>query len=362
MTEGTTSTTQNSVPSPFANAPVLPFDLSAQWFARSRSVAWHSPFFLLAATFFTLLARWRLDLFGSGELIVLSYLSDAIVFTWVFMGVAALHDPSASPLREGRLALAGRWRVLALCSLWGLPAAAVSHAMFAYAPDLIKALVLAMGSNLAGLATLLVVVMTAAYLTFLLSMLPVLAAIQAGRDVHANFKISGLWAMRALRAGHRPLAAVFVTFITGCVLAGAGLTYLYGHLPVKWLQENPGLDTVLSYWYAWPGLFVALYVFLALLHPMATDLLAAADQDLSDEIFSNDQKTQYGERHIGWVLCQFGFGMRVLAAFTVLLFVVYESIGGAADYGSGLGAAVVLFVVGKWLTSKGKARSESKKS
>jgi hypothetical protein len=241
-----------------------------------------------------------------------------------------------------------------------LPAAGVSHAIFALAPDLIKALVLVVGSNLAGLTALLLLVMAAAYATFLLSMLPVLAAIQAGRDVHANFKIAGLWALRAVRAGRRPLAVVFVTFVSGCVIAGAGLTYLYGYLPVQWLQENPGLDALLGYWYPWPGLFVALFVFLSILQPMATDLLDAADQDLSDEILGHEQKAQYGERHMGWVLRQFGFGLRVMAAFTLLMSMVYAWVGVATDFGMAFGSPVLLYALGKWLTSKGNAITENK--
>lgn len=341
----------------FANAPVLPFERGSQWFARGRSIARQSPFFLLFAALLTLLARWQLDLFGTGNLIVLSYLTDAIVFTWVFLGVAArASDPAASAWRGGHLAFKGRRWAVAVCSLWGLPAALVSHAMFMFAPELIKALVLALGSNLVGLVTLVVVLMVAAYATFLLSMLPVLAAIQAGRDAHASFKVAGLWALRALRAGLRPLAAVFATFISGCVLAGAGLTYLYGHLPVEWLQQNPGLDGLLSYWYPWPGLFVALYVFLAILQPMASDVLGAADVDLSDEIFNDAHKAELGQRHVGWLLRRAGFALRSLAALSILLSLIYGAVLGSDNASAWFVIALVLYGVGKLLTRWGNQR------
>lgn len=345
------------VRSPFANALILPFELGADWLACGQSIARKAPFFLLAATLITLLARWQLDLVGTGELIVLSFFTDAVVFTWVYMGVAARLVFAAPPLRSGYRALAGRWQVVATCGLWGMPAAAVSYAMFAYAPELVTALVLLVGSNLAGLAALLVVLLFAAYVTFLLSLLPVLSAIQCALDPHANFKVAGLWALRALRAGHRPLAVVFVTFITACVLAGAGLTYLFGHMPVQWLQDHAQIRAVLDYWYAWPGLFVALFVFLSMLHPMAFDLLAAADQDLSDEVIGHAHKALHGERHIGWVLQQFGFGLRVLAAFSFLLAVMYAAIGAADSMPSGLALAPVMYGMGKWLSSLGKAKS-----
>jgi hypothetical protein len=343
----------------FANAPVLPFERSSQWFARGRSIARQSPFVLLLAAMLTLLARWQLDLFGTGNLIVLSYLTDAIVFTWVFLGMAArATDPAASAWRGGHIALKGRRWAVAVCSLWGLPAALVSHVMFMFAPELIKALVLAVGSNLAGLVVLLVVVMAAAYATFLLSMLPVLAAIQAGRDVHASFKVAGLWALRALRAGRRPLAAVFVTFISGCVLAAAGLTYLYGHMPVAWLQQNPGLDALLSYWYPWPGLFVALYAFLAMLHPMASDMLSAADVDLSDEILSDAHKAEFGQRHVGWLLRRAGFALRSLAAMSILLGLIYGAVLGSEDASAWFVIALLLYGVGKVLTRWGNRRRD----
>lgn len=359
MSDGNAVVAHAVVRDRFANAPVLPFERGAQWFAAGRQVAWGAPFFLPLATLLTLLARWQLDLFGTGNLIVLSYLSDAIVFTWVFMGIGAQRrQPGLSPWRAGHQDLAGRWRVVAVCSLWGLPAALVSYAMFAFAPDLVKALVLLLGSNGLGLAAVLVLGLAAAYATFLLSLLPVLAAIQAGRDVHANFKIAGLWALRALRAGHRPLAVVFVSFVTGCVLAGAGLTYLYGHVPSQWLLENPGLDALLNYWYPWPGLFAALWVFLAMLHPMASDLLQAADVDLSDEILAPEHKAHFGERHVGWVLCQFGFGMRSLAALCVLLGLLYASVLGGGDFMAWMGSATLLYLGGKLLTAMGRQRRQ----
>ena len=347
----------------FANAPVLPFDQGARWFAQARRVAWQLPFFVLTATALTLLARWQLDLFGTGNLIVLSYFTDALVFTWVFLGVAGRDsDPAGSALRSGFAALRGRWWAVTVCGLWGLPAALVSHTMFAFAPELIKALVLAVGSHVAGLVALLLLVMAAAYATFLLSLLPVLAAIQAGRDPEARFKVAGLWALRALRAGRRPLAAVFVSFISGCVVAGTVLSYAYGHLSVAWLQQNPELDAVLAYWYPWPGLLVALYLFVALLHPMATDLLAAADVDLSDEILVHAHKALYGERHVGWLLRRAGFALRALAALSVLLSLMYGAVLGSDNAADWFFAAVFFYGIGQICTKWGQKRQRAQEA
>lgn len=340
---------------PFANAPVLPYELASQWFARARPIASRHAVFLLCVTGLVLLARWQLDLFGHGELIVLSYFTDAILFTWVFMGLQARDaDPAARVGAAGRHALQGRWRALALCGLWGLPAAMVSHSLFAAAPDLIKVLVLLLGNNLVGLLALLLAVVAAAYATFLLSLLPVLAAIQAGRDAQAGFRVAGLWAFRALRAGRRPLAAVFISFLVGCVLAGAVLTYAYGHIPAAvWLQY-PGLDETLGYWYPWPGLFVALYVFLALLHPMAQDMLTAADVDLSDEILATHHKDAHGERHVDWLLRWAGFALRAGAALCLLLGLLYDSVLGGNNWLEWAGSALVLYVGGKLLAFWGR--------
>lgn len=92
------------------------------------------------------------------ELIVLSYLTDAVVFTWVFFwGATRAAEFAGSALRSGYHALKGHW--------WA-----------------------------------------AAYATFPLSLLPVLAALQAGRDAHSTFKVAGLWALR-VRASARTVAA-----------------------------------------------------------------------------------------------------------------------------------------------------------
>lgn len=354
----TVMTTGGSTPqNPFANAPVLPFELSSQWFASGRSIAGTTPFSLLFAAALTLAARWQLDFWGTGQMIVLSYLTDAIIFAWFFMGLTVrLQDSSSSVLRAGRRALQGHWRRVALSSLWGLPAALASSLMFIFAPEVIKSLIVLVGSNLVGLAGLVVALLLAAYLTFLLSMLPVLAAIQSARDAHATFKVAGLWALRALRAGHRPLAAVFATFISGCIVAGATLTYLYGHLPVRWLLQTPELDALLQYWYPWPGLFVAMLVFLSILHPMATDLLGAADLDLSDEIADDAQKSAYGDRHVGWLLRRAGFVLRSLAALSLLLGLMYGLVVGSGEAAVWFGIAVVLYVVGKLCDRWGKRR------
>jgi hypothetical protein len=333
---------------PFANAPVLPFAMGHDWFMQARSVWWRHVFFLAFATLVILVARWQLDLAERGVVIVLSYLSDAVVFTWVFLGLRESEAGVAkSPFAGGRQALRGRWRKVMLSSLWGLPAALASYLVFAFAPEAIKVLVLALGVNALGVAALVLVVMAGAYVTFLLCMLPVLAGVHAARDGGAGFKVGGLWAFRALRCGWRPLLVVFVAFIVACFVAGTALTWTFGHLPAAWFTADNELMGLLGYWYPWPGLLVAMNLFMALLFPMVSDLLAAADTDLSDEIASQAQKDLEGQRFVGHVWARAALLMRTAAAASVLFGLVYGAVfNDMGQFTDWFGVAVVFYVLG----------------
>lgn len=332
----------------FANAPVLPFSLGHEWLVQSRTVWWGNVGFLLLATLAVLIARWQLDFFDGAVVIFLSYLSDAVIFTWVFLGLQRqAEEPENTAMLAGWRALKGRWRAVLLSSLWGIPAAAASYAMFYFGPQLIEALVLAVGINLLGVATLLALILLAAYATFLLCLVPVMAGVHAARDAHAGFRVGGLWAYRGLRAGWRPLSVIFVVFITGCVVAGTVLTWAVGHLPVAWFVSGGDLMEALWYWYPWPGLLLAMNLFLALLLPMLSDLLKAADTDLSDEVFSAQHKEREGQQFVRIVLRRTAFAVRTAAAFCVLFGMLYSVVlGDMQQLLDWLGIAFALYLAG----------------
>lgn len=332
----------------YANAPVLPFTRGRSWFLQARAVWRRHMLFLLMATLAVLVARWQLDFYDRAVLIVFSYLSDAVVFTWVFLGLRNSEAAGTAPaFAPGWRALKGRWLAVMLSSLWGLPAALASYALFAFGPELIKALVLAVGVNSLGVAALLLLLLAGGYVTFLLCMLPVLAGVHVAGDALSGFRVGGLWAFRGLRAGWRPLMVVFLAFITACFVAGTALTWGFGHLPAQWFVADDGFIDWLQYWYPWPGLLVAMNIFLALLYPMARDLLGAADIDLSDEIASDEQKDSEGQRFIGFVLEQAALVVRAASALCVLFGLLYAVfMAELAQFFDWLWVAFILYVIG----------------
>lgn len=348
---------------PFANAPVLPFDLAGQWFARGRSIFFTHALFVITAAALVMLARWQLDFFDRASVIVLSYLTDALVFCAVFAGLhAATQNREASVTKQAIAALKGRWKHALWCSMWGLPAAAISHFIFQSAPELIKALMLVVGVNALGIAALLLLVLAGGFLTFLLSLLPVLAAIHALRDPHATFKVAGLWAFRGMRSGWRPLLAVFMGFITCCFLAGGLLTAAYGHLSPAWLQQHPQISAGLNYWYPWPGLLVAMVLFVSVLYPLATDLLQAADVDLSDEIFQHQEKEHHGEQFVSQLLGRIAWAMRSIAVLCLLFGVLYGSFFGADEFWEWLAIAGFIYLLNllpAWMARRYQRRKQT---
>lgn len=343
MTPSPTGTPLN----PYSNAPALPFSVGRDWFAQARRLLLSYFLFFPMLALVVLAARWQLDFLEGGIVILLSYLSDALVFALVFLGVRDhLSGAAVSAFAGGRLALKGRVRAVLLSGLWGLPAALGSYLIFAFAPQLIRALVLALGVNGLGVASMLLLVLVGGYATFWLCMLPVLAAIQVARDPEATFKLGGLWAFRGLRSGWRPLLVVFVSFITGCFAAAAVLTRLFGHLPGAFFEGDASVLAQLQYWYAWPGLFIAMTLFLAMLHPMAHDLLRAADTDLSDEIFTSQDKPVHGTLFLAAVLDGSGFALRCLACTSVLFALLYTGFFGMAASGVYMPVAVAAYLWG----------------
>jgi hypothetical protein len=306
---------------PYANAPALPFDHGRAWFGQARDLWPQHWLFFATASLLALTARWQLD--ANGAFIVLSYFTDAVIFGLVYF---AIRERQAAPEAPALLALVrlkkGRLGQVALTGLWGLPAAAASFLLFQYGAEVIKGLVFLLGSTALGLVAMLALFLVGGFAAFLASLLPVLAAIQVVRDPTADFRAAGLWAFRGLRSGWRPLAVVFMAFVTACFAAGALLTPLFGHLPAAWFGPDTVEFDLLFDWFPWPGLFVAMNLFVALLFPIADDLMRAADHDLSDEVFDPATRDRTGAEFVATLLDRAGFGLASLAAFGILFWVL----------------------------------------
>jgi hypothetical protein len=331
---------------PYANAPALPFAASRAWFIQAGAL-WraHWLFFPVAALL-VLLNRWLLDLYEGGVVIVLSYFTDALIFGLVYATLRARRDSTESPVWLLVLHLKkARLMQVALCGLWGLPAAAASFGLFLVGPELVKALVYLLGSNPLGLAAMLATFLAAGFFAFLAGLLPNLAAIQTLRAPESDFRFAGLWAFRGLRSGWRPLAVIFMIFVTASFAAGALLTPIFGNLPAELFGANlKNLDTVF-YWFPWPALFIAMNVFLALLFPMADALMSAADVDLSDEVTDRSLQGVHGKAFVAMLLDRAGFVLASLAAFGLLFWVVSEVLGMAGGYpATWLASAVFAFL------------------
>lgn len=317
----------------YANAPALPWSSGRDWLGQARDLWLHHWLFFSAGSLLVLLARWQLDFLDGGVIIVLSYVTDALIFGLVYF---AIREHQARPESPALLFLfrlqRGRLRQVALCGLWGLPAAAASHLLFVFGPELAKTPVYLLGTPWPGLVTMLAAVLLAGFATFLASLLPNLAAIQAVRDTTTGFRAAGLWAFRGLRSGWRPLAVVFMAFVSASFAAGALLTPLLGNLPMAWLEQAGIPFDNLLYWFPWPALFIAMNLFVALLFPMADALLRAADQDLSDEVFDPATRDHTSTDFIATLLDRAGFAVASLAGFGILFWSLAGLLGLAGDY------------------------------
>lgn len=320
---------------PYANALALPFASGRDWFRHARDLWLRHWLFFATGSLLALLARWQLDIMDGGILIALSYFTDAIIFGLIYFSIRERQSLPESPvllfawrLKKGRL------KEIALCGLWGIPAAAASYLILLFGPEVIKSLVFLLGSNAFGLLAMLTFFLVGGYAAFLASLLPNLAAIQTVRDPESNFKSAGLWAFRGMRSGWRPLAIVFVAFVTASFAAGALLTPAFGHLPAEFFNGNAGDVEALYYWFPWPGLFIAMNVFVALLFPMADDLMRAADHDLSDEVLDAPSRERTGTEFIAMLLDRAGFAIASLAVFGFLFWTLSSLLmmaGGYAD-------------------------------
>jgi len=334
-----------TVPHPYANALSLPFTAGRSWFGRARDLWLRHWLFFMAGSLLVLISRWLLDFLDGGVIIVASYFTDAVIFGLIYYAIREHHATPESPVRLFLSGLKkGRLKQIALCGLWGLPAAAASYMVFLFGPELSKSLVYLIGVNAVGLFAMLPVFLFGGFVAFLASLLPNLAAIQAVRDPEADFRSAGLWAFRGMRSGWRPLAAVFMAFVSASFAAGALVTPAFGNLPAEVYRLNSASLEHLYYWFPWPALFAAMNIFVALLFPMADDLMRAADHDLSDEVFDAGTRSRTSVEFVAGLLDRAGFWLASLAAFGILFWTLSSVFSLAGGYASQwLFTAILIF-------------------
>lgn len=335
-----------------AQLPHVPvFDLAAGrcsgWLAQARALWASHPFLLLALAALVVVLRRGLDALGQDVLIVVSYLTDAWIFSvWV---LGALHAPGGSArdiVRTGWQRLRGRHFAVLRTVFWGIPSALTSYAIFLLVPEGVQALVVLQGNVLVATAVLFAALVAGGFLSMVLCLLPVLAAIQMARDPQATLMSSGLWAYRGIRAGIRPLAVLFVVFVFGIAVCNAVTTWTVGHLPLQ-VFEGWTSDDILGALSQSPlTVFIAMNAFLALLPGLAGDLLRSADTDLSDEIFSDADKVAHGDAFGVRVLERAGQALRMAAMLFVVFLVIYAAFSGYDEAAQWLVLSVAAYVWG----------------
>jgi len=329
------------------------------WLQQARALWLSHPLLFLGVSAGVVLLRRGLDAWGMDIFIVVSYLTDAWIFTWMCLGVTrGGGGKSWAICRAGWQAVRGRMFPILKTVGWGIPAALTSYLIFLVVPQGVQALVVVQGNVLVASLLLFVALFAAGFLSMLLGLLPVLAAIQMARDSHATFLSSGLWAYRGLRAGIRPLAVLFILFVFGVVVCNTAATWVMGNLPPAVFRDWT-VDEVLNALSQAPlTVFLAMNAFLAVLPAMASDLLRSADVDLSDEIFSDAQKAVHGDAFGVRLLDIAGHGQRLAAMLFVVFLVIYAAFSGYEEAGKWFVFAVMAYVWGGSFRKSARARRE----
>ena len=321
---------------PYANAPRLPFGRCARWLHDAR-VAWQRHWlFFLSMSLVVLALRWRLD----GALVWSSYASDALLLSFVVAATDGADD--SLQWRAAWHALRARFGAVLLSCLWAIPGIAGCYLVFSLSPLLVSAIQLWGNQTLLSLLLLTGILLVAGYLLFLGAVLPVLAGVHRLRESACTLAAAGLHGFRALRAGWRPLASLYALFLGACLGAALLLTFAYGHLPAGLLLGADLLSERAGFWYAWPGLFIAMSLFLALLSPLCNELLGAARVDLSDEIVAGSDAERLGRNFYADNLRVGGHLLR--AASLLLLCVGVTELLFDLAWGDSIALAVVSFV------------------
>ena len=304
----------------------------SDWLGQARSLWVEHPFFFLAMAAVVVLLRRTLDALAMDVFIVVSYLTDAWIFSWLVLGVSQARDGSAwSMIKAGGKSMWGRLFAVLKTILWGIPSALTSYVIFLLVPEGIQALVVIQGNVLLATSLLFTALLVGGFISMLLALLPVLAAIQMARDPHATLMSCGLWAYRGVRAGIRPLAVLFVLLLFGALVCNTVTTWVLGHLPVGVFSDWTADEVLDTLFQAPTTTFLVMNVFLALLPGLANDLLRSADIDLSDEIFSDDDKVVQGDAFGIRILEHAGHALRLLSMLSVVFLVIYVWFSGYTE-------------------------------
>ena len=103
----------------------------SDWLGQARSLWVEHPFFFLAMAAVVVLLRRTLDALAMDVFIVVSYLTDAWIFSWLVLGVSQARDGSAwSMIKAGGKSMWGRLFAVLKTILWGIPSALTSYVIF----------------------------------------------------------------------------------------------------------------------------------------------------------------------------------------------------------------------------------------
>jgi len=302
----------------------LPADQCKKWLSEGKAIWLGNPFLFLALSLVVVWVRRSLDSVTYDYLILLSYFSDASLFAWLFLGLKDRTDTRAwSLVTAGWRTLEGRFFRVIMTGFWGLPAAITSYMIFLFAPEIVKMIVVLNGNPLVATFLLFLGLCLGGILSLLLSLLPVLAAVQMARDPFATLQSAGLWAYRGVKAGVRPITILFIVLLSACLALNFIVTFAIGHIPLEVLSDvnhNWFFQTLLE---SQLTLFLVMNGFLALLYPLVRDLLTSADTDLSDEIFSETDKRVEGDAFWIFVLERAGLALKSLSVMSVLFLSIY---------------------------------------
>lgn len=257
-----------------SRATALPFAAGSAWADKGWLLWRRRPLLFTGAALLVLALRWLLDLApaegASAILIVLSYLTDALVVATLWM---ALNETGGTSLLGGWRLLSGRRRRVALAGLWGLPSAALGFILLVLPSTLLQPVGMALGARAAGWL-MLAWIFLSGYLCCLLLFGALLAAIEAARGEDKLWN-AGMRGLRAATLGWRPLLGLWTAFACGATLVAVAGAAVLGHVSFDTLDGAARLW--LERWINWPALFVAVTVLLAVLGPAARDMFAAAD-------------------------------------------------------------------------------------
>jgi hypothetical protein len=318
-------------------AKAQPFSAASRWAEEGWALWRRRPLLLVTAALSMLAMRWLLDLLApagaSALIIVLSYLTDALVVACVWTALTA-ETGGLSPYGAWQR-LAGRRLRVARAGLWGLPSAAIGFVLLLLAPTLMQSASMLLGARAAGWL-MLAWVFASGYLSCVLLFAAQFATIEAARGDDTLWR-TGMRGWHAALLGWRPLLAVWTAFICGAAFFAVLAANLLGHIGFDRLD---GAARVwLETWINWPALFVAMCVLLAIIVPAAHDLSAAAECEATEPAMA-----AFGER----AARRLGFALRTLAAAFGLagFFAIDMSLG-----------TCVLGAFGLWLIGRAVAKA-----